>query len=294
MKDDANVKRAEEAKAEFERIIWKNRRQKEEEGEGKKRRTETGQEADEEAVADAEVEDETDERMKGMKEDATCGARGREGDDEEGEAKKRVRIAGVEAKEALKKIEVWVNEARLENKNAETEAERYLATAWDDVKSGELNVDDVKMARADEIGYMERRGIWEVVPISECWRQTGKPPIRSRWADTNKGSVEVPDLRCRLVARDFTGKHDRDREDLFAATPPNEAESLALSRAATASWTKSGRRKKRKIIFIDAKRAHLKLRCLVDVFVELPEEAHGGPGECAELFRRLYGCKPAV
>ena len=40
------------------------------------------------------------------------------------------------------------------------------------------------------------------------------------------------EVRCRLVARDFKGK-DKDRDDLFAATPPLEAKRMLLSRAAT-------------------------------------------------------------
>ena len=49
-----------------------------------------------------------------------------------------------------------------------------------------------------------------------------------------------PDVRCRLVARDFKDKKDNDREDLFAATPPAEAERMALSKAVTKSRRKDG------------------------------------------------------
>ena len=107
-------------------------------------------------------------------------------------------------------------------------------------EGGELKLEDVKTARLEEVTYMERRRIWEIVPLGECWRRTGKGPISTRWVDTNKGSSDSPDVRCRLVARDFKGKHDSDREDLFAATPQAEAERLALSRATTRSWTDNG------------------------------------------------------
>ena len=46
---------------------------------------------------------------------------------------------------------------------------------------------------------------------------------------------------------------DKDRDDLYAATPPLEGIRLLLSRAATKR--QDGRR--RKLIFIDAKKAHL-------------------------------------
>ena len=52
----------------------------------------------------------------------------------------------------------------------------------------------------------------------------------------------------------FKNKKDTDREDLFAATPPVEAERMALSKAVTRSHRADGRRRIRKLMFIDAKR----------------------------------------
>ena len=43
-----------------------------------------------------------------------------------------------------------------------------------------------------------------------------------RWVDTSKGEGDKMDIRARLVARDFKGA-DKDRDDLFAGTPPLEA-----------------------------------------------------------------------
>ena len=51
-----------------------------------------------------------------------------------------------------------------------------------------------------------------------------------KWVDTNKGSENEMLIRSRLVARDFKG-NDKDRDDLFAETPPLEAKRLLLSRA---------------------------------------------------------------
>ena len=48
-----------------------------------------------------------------------------------------------------------------------------------------------------------------------------------RWVDTNKGTPEVVDVRCRLVGREFAEKGNRD--DLFAGTPPLEAKRLLMS-----------------------------------------------------------------
>ena len=141
---------------------------------------------------------------------------------------------------------------------------------------------------------METRKIWKLVPIEECWRRTGRPPIGTRWGDTNKGSEDFPDVRCRLVARDFKEKRDKEREDLFAATPPVEAERMALSRAATKSWRKDGVRRIRKVMFIDAKKAHLNPPCDTDVYIYLPAEANAPEGMCGKLVHWLYGCRPAA
>ena len=79
-----------------------------------------------------------------------------------------------------------------------------------------------------------------------------------------------PLVRRRLGARDFKGKDEKDRENLFAATPPLELKRVLMSKAVT-------RRKKRhgirKLLFIDARKAHLNLECLRDVYIELPAEA---------------------
>ena len=100
-------------------------------------------------------------------------------------------------------------------------------------------------------------------------------------------------VRSRLVARDFKGKDRGDREDLFAATPPLEGQRLLLSRAVTRRRT-PGKPGVRKLMFIDAKKAHLNPRCEDDVFIELPEEAGAGDGVCGKLEFWLYGFRPAA
>ena len=90
--------------------------------------------------------------------------------------------------------------------------------AWDDVLGGYIKPSLVRAARQEEIYFMKERGIWEDSTEEESWRLTGKEPVSVRWVDTNKGTEKEPNVRSRMVARDFKGK-DKDREDLFAATP---------------------------------------------------------------------------
>ena len=183
----------------------------------------------------------------------------------------------------IARIENWIAEIREEIEEAEGVEGAEVEKVWDDVKGGMMNMNDVRRAREEEIGYMKSRGIWREVDVEECWRVTGKAPIGVRWVDTNKGSEERPEVRSRLVARDFRTKAKRDQEDLFAATPPIEAGRLVLSRAATWRVGRNGKRGLRKVIFIDAKKAHLNPECREEVYVELPEEAGAGVGRCGKL-----------
>ena len=102
---------------------------------------------------------------------------------------------------------------------------------------------------------MVNREIWSQVPIGMCWDLTGKGPTSVRWVDVNKAGEGGMEVRCRLVARDFKG-NDKGRDDLFAATPPLEAKRMLLSRAATITVGSCSR----KLLFIDAKKAHLNPR----------------------------------
>jgi hypothetical protein len=244
-------------------------------------------------AAENEIEEEEDEDMKD-EETKKLARQIFEEDGDEGRTAKKLRIGGLEVAEAMQRIEVWMNEVRIEWERAEFEENQYLERAWDDLKGGELKMEEVNKARGEEVGYMIKRTIWRLTPTAECWRKTGRAPIGTRWVDTNKGTESDPDVRCRLVARDFKVKADKGREDLFAATPPAEAERMALSRAVTRSWTKCGRRRLRKVMFIDAKKAHLNPPCNEDVYIELPDEVGAPAGMCGKLVHWLYGCKPAA
>jgi hypothetical protein len=110
---------------------------------------------------------------------------------------------------------------------------------WDDgeyidQKTGEyLDPELARRARLEEIQFMKKIGLFEEVPIEQCWEMTGKDPISTKWVDIDKGTLGSPDVRCRLVARDFKPRGERDREDLFAAMPPLEAKKLIFQKAVT-------------------------------------------------------------
>ena len=292
MKSEAKVQRAQALMEQFERRVAKKRVQEEDKKEKKRRKIE--EEAEMEAERGSVGSEKQPEQRSSTRDMIEKEKRRLEKEEEEAEGGggKRVRVGGMEVREALERIEVWINEVRLEWENAEKEEDEAFAKACDDIRR-ELKVEDVRKARKEDIEYMKKRGLWKLVKVEESWQRTGRAPIGTRWVDTNKGSEEDPDVRSRLVARDFKGKGDV-REDLFAAIPPAEAERMALSKAVTWSRTNDGRRRKRKIRFIDAKKAHLNPHCEVDVYVTLPEEAEAEEGMCGKLIHWLYGCRPAA
>ena len=90
--------------------------------------------------------------------------------------------------------------------------------------------------------FMRGSPFQDEVPVADCWERTCKAPITTELVDINRGTEEEPHVRCRLVARHFKPKGEKDRDDLFAALPPLEAKKLLFRMAAIArmKW-KSGK-----------------------------------------------------
>ena len=128
------------------------------------------------------------------------------------------RLEEVQVDESVEEeiVEDWICqiEDKLEKETLGEEDIDFSETAWDDVNGEELDPKQVKVARKEEIGYMEKtRKIWSLKPIDECWEKTGKAPVSVRWV----AIWQAIEVRSRLVARDFKGV-DHDRDDLLSST----------------------------------------------------------------------------
>ena len=55
----------------------------------------------------------------------------------------------------------------------------------------------------EEIGELAKHGVYEKVPITECWNKTGAAPIGTRWVEVNKGDGKNIEYRSRLVAQEI-------------------------------------------------------------------------------------------
>ena len=161
-----------------------------------------------------------------------------------------------------------------------------MEQAWDDVTGAELDAGMVKSARQDEISYIRKMGLYKNVPASNCWKDTGKGPIKVRWIDINKGDVKQPNYRSRLVAKEI---NTYKQMDLFAATPLLEALKLILSTAATQN--------RGEVVMVnDASMAFPHATVKRNVYVELPDEDKGKGDErrCAKLEYSMYGTRDAA
>ncbi|CAK9054829.1 Retrovirus-related Pol polyprotein from transposon RE2 (Retro element 2) (AtRE2) [Includes: Protease RE2 [Durusdinium trenchii] len=169
-----------------------------------------------------------------------------------------------------------------------------LADDWisfvDEISGKPLSAAGVRKARAEEIDYAVRYGVWDTVPIAEAYQFDPKGPISSRWIDINKGDEDHPSYRSRLVIQEIRQSHI---EAVFAATPPLESVRtlLSLQRSCTDLDSK-GRRKK--VLFVDIRRAHWTARIFRRVYVRLPVEAGNPEGTCGRLNKAMHGCRDAA
>ena len=88
----------------------------------------------------------------------------------------------------------------------------------------------MRAARAEELETVKKMKVWVKVDREQCFRDTGKPPIKLRWVDINKGDEAKPNHRSRIVAKEIK---TNNRPDLFAATPPIEHIKYLVSRVAS-------------------------------------------------------------
>ena len=106
-------------------------------------------------------------------------------------------------------------------------------TFVDDVHGTPLRSDLVREARAEELRWIRKAGIYSRVPLRQCYERTGKAPLDTRWIDVNKSDNRRPAYRSRMVVRKIKARKkivDRlPAASLFSATPPVESFFLLMS-----------------------------------------------------------------
>ena len=148
--------------------------------------------------------------------------------------------------------------------------------AWDDLIGEGLDAREVLKARGKEIGYVEDKKVWTKMPRKEAQRR-GIKVVDVRWIDINKGDLNNPIYRSRLVAKEFNDCKDLS---IFAATPPLEAMRLLLSEAAT---ERPGKERMEIVVMIsDVARAFFEADAKRELCVELPAEAKTAKDEAED------------
>lgn len=89
----------------------------------------------------------------------------------------------------------------------------------------------MKAAENEELTFMENLGAGVECTLEDCWENASKAPIDAKFVRVNKNTDEEPDVRARLLARDFKIKGSGTSIDLFAAMPPLEAKRLMFWQA---------------------------------------------------------------
>ena len=58
-------------------------------------------------------------------------------------------------------------------------------------------------ARVKEVEYIRRHKMHTSVPREACLRETWMAPIKTGWAETDKGQPGTPNVRARWVAKEY-------------------------------------------------------------------------------------------
>ena len=114
------------------------------------------------------------------------------------------------------------------------------------------------------MGYVEKHGVYEHAPVSECWAKTGAGPVGTKWLDTNKGDEKNPVYRSRWVAQQYRRAWV---EAIFSATPNIETVRLLLADAANRCRPIGKAKDYMAVVVIDIKRAYFYAPAQKEIYV---------------------------
>ena len=141
------------------------------------------------------------------------------------------------------------------NEQTESFVDETVSDYVDSVTGMPLDPVKVLEARKEEMKWVEKQQLWDVVPTTMCWEETNRPPITLKWVDRNKGDDSHPNYRSRLVVREVKKASKSLAEfESFSAMPP--LESLKVLCALMVSKRTSKRNRPYKMMLIDISRAH--------------------------------------
>ena len=145
--------------------------------------------------------------------------------------------------------------------------------------------------RKEEMEYMMKMGVFEVVDEKECY-DNGCKPLMLKWVDKMKGEK----CRSRLVCREIKRAKDRDEqlgpEDVFASMP-SEGLKMLVSTMMTGHDDGNHVDGPFEMATRDVSRAHYYGEARRWIYTFLPE-GHEQVGKLARLCRSMYGTRDAA
>ena len=187
--------------------------------------------------------------------------------------------AMIAATEKAEQLEI-VPEERLDFDRLYHDCEFY-----DDASGLQLDKGLATRARETEMKFFKDMGVY-----SKVKRASWMKVIATKWLDINKGDIDSPNYRARLVGCELKGNDKRD--DLFAATPPLESLKAILSMCAS----RQGRRHPHRIMSVDVKRAYFYAPATRPIYIRIPKEdwEDGDEERVGMLHLSLYGTRDAA
>ena len=89
----------------------------------------------------------------------------------------------------------------------------------------------IKAAIVEELTYFSEKEVWMLEDLDKMKNIAEHVFVRSRWVLCNKGDIDEPDMRARLVACEVN-KGQKDW-NFYASTPPLESKKFLFSEYAT-------------------------------------------------------------
>jgi len=163
----------------------------------------------------------------------------------------------------------------------------------DDVHGKVLDRREVAAARKEEVDWVLKRQVVEVVPLTQHDPVKHGPLLDTRWVDTRKKSGLV---RSRMCCREIKARAKLSRgagldpEDVFSAMPPVESLKSLL-----ALWGAKGVDVDGAELCLgvwDVSRAHFYGKAKRDLYIRLPDEL-AKPGFVGRLRKTMYGVRDA-
>ena len=161
-----------------------------------------------------------------------------------------------------------------------------LFDVFDSISGKRFDPELLKVSRQVELDFMSRLGVYRKRP-RQWGTDRGIPVLPTKWVD------EQPECRSRLCGKELK-RWDPTMPGTCASTGPFECAMFLFSKALMWKPGANGP-SARKIMFLDASRAHCQADATSEMAIQLPpEEQVKGEDMVGELLKSLYGTRKAA